>query len=494
MTVTLLCVSLDETTTEGMLGAMRRLPPEVDVVELRLDAMAACDIDRLLAGRDRPVIATNRPTREGGACEAPEEQRLALLRRAAELGAEFVDVESDSSGALGPLPGECRRIVSMHDFDGTPPDLDRVVRLLVDAGADVAKLAVMPGGVADVGRVLRLLEDNAAGVPTIALSMGEEGVPTRVLAPKLGAFLTFASTAPGSETGPGQVPLRTMLEQYRAKRIGPATAVYGVVANPVGHSLSPVVHNAAFAALDLDAVYLPFKVDDCRAFFQAFEPLDLRGISVTIPHKETMLPLMHEASELAAEIGAVNTVDIRDGVRRGTNTDVPAAFGAVEGAAERAGLPALAECEVLIVGAGGAGRAIAYGLKPHVRRIIVANRTLERARALAAELDVEACGLEQISGLEPDVIVNGTSVGMWPHVDESPVPSALFRPGMVVFDAVYNPVRTKMLADAEAAGAVTAPGIDWFLNQAVAQFETWTGETAPRERMERAARECLGPA
>jgi shikimate dehydrogenase len=204
-----------------------------------------------------------------------------------------------------------------------------------------------------------------------------------------------------------------------------------------------------------------------------------------------MLGLMDEVGELAAEIGAVNTVDIRERRRRGTNTDVPAAVGAVERAALRAGLPALDECEVLIVGAGGAGRAIAYGLRRKVGRLVIANRTVERGRALAAELGVEACGLDEMESLKPHVLVNGTSVGMWPRVDASPVPTGMFRPGMVVFDSVYNPVRTRMLQDAEDAGAVTASGFEWFVDQAVAQFETWTGRPAPRETMERVVRERL---
>jgi 3-dehydroquinate dehydratase/shikimate dehydrogenase len=489
--VTLICVPLSETDTDGMLDAMRRLPAEVDVVELRLDAMGRCDLERLLAGRDRPIIATNRPTRQGGACVAPEPDRLALLRRAAELGAEFVDVELDASPDLGPLPGGCRRIVSVHDFERTPADLDGILRRIVDAGAGVAKLAVMPRGIADAGRLLRLLAENAPRVPLIALSMGEEGLASRILAPKLGAFLTFASAAEGRETGPGQVPLDVMLGLYRVGSIGPATAVYGVVANPVAHSMSPAIHNAAFAQLGLDAVYLPFKVDDCRAFLDAFEPFDLRGLSVTIPHKETMLGLMDEVGDLAAEIGAVNTVDIRDGRRRGTNTDVPAAVGAIERAARQAGLPPLAECHVLIVGAGGAGRAIAYGLRRKAGRLTIANRTVERGRALAAELGAEACGLDEIAGLEPQVLVNGTSVGMWPRVEESPVAAGMFRPGMVVFDSVYNPMRTRLLQEAQAAGAVTASGLDWFVNQAVAQFETWTGLPAPRETMEHVVRSRL---
>jgi shikimate dehydrogenase len=255
--------------------------------------------------------------------------------------------------------------------------------------------------------------------------------------------------------------------------------------------MSPAVHNAAFGALGLDAVYLPFKVADVAAFLSAFEPYDLRGLSVTIPHKETMLGLMHDVDETAARIGAVNTVVIRDGRRCGYNTDAGAAVSAIENAVRRAGLEPLRLRTVLLVGAGGAARAIAYGLHGKVARLIIANRTVEKARKLAAELGAQACGLDELEQLSPDVLVNGTSIGMWPHVDESPVPATMLCKDMVVFDSVYNPLKTRLLAEAERAGAVTASGLEWFVSQAAAQFELWTGRTAPRQVMEEAVSEHL---
>ena len=236
---------------------------------------------------------------------------------------------------------------------------------------------------------------------------------------------------------------------------------------------------------------MPFKVNDPKAFLESFERYDLRGLSVTIPHKEAMLGLMHEVDDLASAIGAVNTVKIEGGRRCGCNTDVAAAVGAIENAARRAGLGALAERTVLLVGAGGAARAIAYGLCEKVAGLTIANRTRRRGERLAAELGVEACGLDEMEGLEPDVLVNATSVGMWPRAEESPVPADMLRPGMVVFDSVYNPIRTRLLEEAEQAGAVTATGLEWFVNQAAAQFELWTGAQAPREVMEQVVKSRL---
>ncbi len=489
--VSRICVPLTETDTGAALAAMRSLPPEAELVELRLDLMASFDLERLLAGRDRPVIVTNRPVREGGACEGPEQERLAALRRAAELGAEYVDVELDAAGALGEIAAGTRRIVSHHDCAGTPEDLDGLLDRIRAAGADVAKIVTTAWDIADVTPVLDLLRRRAAEGPLIALSMGEEGLVSRVLCAKLGAFLTFASAGEGRESAPGQVPLEQMLGMYRLPQIGAGTEVYGVVADPVAHSMSPAIHNASFAERGMDAVYLPFKVTDPAGFLDAFTPYDLRGLSVTIPHKEAMCGLMDEVDELSARIGAVNTVALREGRRVGCNTDVAAAVGAIERAVERAGGRPLAGRHVLLIGAGGAARAIAYGLRGRVARLTVANRTVERGRRLAAELRAEACGLDEMESLRPDVIVNSTSVGMWPRVDASPVPASMLGPGVVVFDAVYNPARTRLLREAEEAGAQRASGLEWFVAQAAAQFAFWTGTAAPREVMERAVRAHL---
>jgi len=481
-----LCVALSETTTEAMLAAMRAVSDGVDIIELRLDAVGDLDAEqvrRLCAAKDRPIIVTNRAEREGGLRAQPEDERLEMLRLAADCGADYVDVECDASAALGPLPGQTARIVSHHDFAGTPDDLDAWVDRLHEAGADIAKLAVTARTFIDTPAVLQLLQRRAHQAPLIALAMGEPGVATRVLAGKFGGFLTFAAPAAGPGTAPGQVSVQDMLGRYRFADIGPATEVYGVAANPVAHSLSPAIHNAAFAATGRDAVYLPLKVDDCAALLDDMAPLGLRGLSITIPHKATMCALMDEVDELSARVGVINTVRLAGGRRYGCNTDVAAAVGAIVSAAARAGITSLQGRSVLLIGAGGAGRAIAWGLHAEGAVLTIANRTASRAVALAAELDIESCPLENIAALRPDILVNATSRGMWPAVDDSPVPPELLRTGMVVFDSVYNPARTRLLREAEQAGCITASGLEWFAAQAAAQFEFWTGKPAPMEVM-----------
>ena len=496
--MTHLCVPIIEPTAQAALERMRELPRYVGLVEVRLDYIwkarpnaAGAAVDALCLGKDRPIIVTLRPEREGGLCGAPEGQRMELLRRAARAGADFIDVELDSVAALGEVGGKTRRIVSQHDFSGTPGDLESLHRRALQAGADVVKIAVRARDITDCFPVIELLKRHAGAVPTIALSMEEEGLITRVLAPKFGAFLSFASMAEGKGSAPGQVSFREMEELYRFSSINPSTPLYGVVANPVAHSMSPAIHNAAFAALGLDGVYLPLKVTDPARFLKGFERYDLRGLSVTIPHKGAMAALMDELDDLSASVGAVNTVSYRDGRRLGSNTDVAAALQTLEGACRRAGLLPMAGRTVLLLGAGGAGRAMAHALTGLAGRLVIANRTVERAERLCEELGAECCGLDEIQGLAPDIVINTTSVGMHPHVDASPVPASMLRRGMVVFDAVYNPIETLLLREAREAECVTVAGFEWFVRQAATQFETWTGHPAPRERMAEVVRERL---
>jgi len=321
---------------------------------------------------------------------------------------------------------------------------------------------------------------------------------SRVLGPKFGAFLVFASLEAGREAAPGQVPVRDLLDLYRFRTVGPATRVYGVIANPVAHSMSPAIHNAAFAQCGLDAVYLPFRVDDPADFIPAYKELPMDGYSVTIPHKQAVIPLLDEVEPLARRIGAVNTIVMRDGRLCGSNTDWSAAVKAIEsGLQGGTGVPpvahrpeacatgedVLAGKTVLLLGAGGASRAIAFGLAERGCRVVIANRTHERAEKLAADVGCEAVPLNEVGSVAYHVLVNGTSLGMHPKVDATPLDASLLRPGALVFDSVYNPLETRLLREARAAGCRTVDGLEMFVNQAVQQFELWTALPAPRAVM-----------
>jgi 3-dehydroquinate dehydratase/shikimate dehydrogenase len=415
---------------------------------------------------------------QGGRWTGDEARRIELLEEADRLGADFIDIELDSLSRFR-RHGRAKLIVSYHNFTETPSDIEAIARQIEGTDADIVKIAVQANSLRDNLTIFRVLR--AARKPTIAVTMGEHGHISRVLGPKFGAFLVFASLGAGREAAPGQVPVRDMLELYHSRDIGPATRVYGVIANPVAHSMSPAIHNAAFYHCGVDAVYLPFRVDDVADFIPAYKELPVDGYSVTLPHKEAVIPLLDEIQPLAKRIGAVNTIVARDGRLHGSNTDWSAAVKAIEG-----GLPegrSLSGKRVLLLGAGGASRAMAFGLAERGCHVTIANRTHERGVRLAADVGCEVVPMADIGSVPYDILVNGTSVGMHPKVEGIPIDPALLRPDALTFDSVYNPLETRLLREARTVGCCTVDGLQMFVNQAVQQFELWTGLAAPRELM-----------
>ena len=494
----MLCVSLMPETTdrarEGLIRAARAAEPSGRagrvLAEIRLDAMCEFDLARLLADSPCPVIVTYRPRREGGLYDGPEGKRLETLRQAARLGARYIDVEHDALRSLGDVPPD-RLIVSYHNFERTPEDLAVIHARLAKMGAAVVKVAVTANHILDTVPVLRLLKE--ATVPTIALSMGERGILTRILAPKFGGFLTYAADNGGREAGPGQVTVGEMCNLYRVGRIGPGTQVYGVIADPVGHSLSPRIHNAAFAETDLDAVYLPLWVEgDAAKFVSGVREFNFDGYSVTIPHKQSVMRAMDEINPLACRIGAMNTVQRRtDGSLFGTNTDITAGIAAIEAVVGKGWLKGK---RALMIGAGGVGRAMAFGLADAGAEVTITDIDPKRAESLARDAGASTCPIDATQDQPCDILLNCTPVGMHPNTDASPVPKKMLREELVVYDAVYNPAETRLLREARAAGCRTVAGINHFIRQAVEQFELWTGQSAPVQMMRETVLSALATA
>jgi len=487
------------------------------LVEYRIDRMDDADAVRNLVQRSPlPCVVTCRPTWEGGACETAEADRLALLTAAAEAGAAYVDVELAADrhhpgflDAIHLRAGDTRLIFSSHDFLSRPDDLQRRVRTMTeDDRCAVVKIAWRARSLRDNLEAFELTEQRAK--PTIALCMDEAGLPSRVLAKKFGALLTFAGLDDDSGTAPGQVGVETLKRLYRWDAIGPRTRVYGVIGHPVGHSLSPHLHNAGFEATGFDGVYLPMAIPPEYEHFKAtvgswldHAPLHFRGASVTIPHKENLLRFVRDSGgtiePLAERIGAANTLTVQeDGALHAANTDYAAALDAVC-AALSISREQLAGRRIAVLGAGGAARAIVAGFAHHGAHVTIHNRTADKARVLAEAFAdepgaVETAGPDQLAEAEADVIVNATPLGMHPHTDATPVPQwpAAVGPETVVFDTIYNPARTRLLVEAESRGAKTVSGIEMFVRQAAAQFESWTSQTAPTAVFERLVRERLG--
>ena len=483
----MIAVAITEQTTDRALAAIDKALAVADLAEVRLDLMDEFDLTRLAGYHPKRTIVTARAKREGGKWRGSEAARTRTLDAAIKAGVAYIDVELDSVHAITERSGT-KVIVSFHDFEKTPDDLPSIVMRMATSGADVVKVVCMANDQGDNLKLLSLLEKPY--IPTIALAMGERGVPSRVLAGKLGGFLTFTSLGADRGSAPGQPTVGDLLDLYRYRSLSPETAVYGVIANPVAHSASPTIMNRAFAALDIDAVYLPFLVDDVASFVRDFQKLDVRGYSVTVPHKQGVMDVVDDIEPLAAKVGAVNTLVRRADRWYGANTDLQAAVSSIERACAEVGA-ALSDARALVLGAGGAARAVACGLVDSGASVTIANRTFEKAQALAAEVGADCVRLSEASTVECDIVANTTSVGMHPHVDATPIGASAFHEGQVVFDAVYNPAETRLIREAAAAGARVVTGIDMFIEQAAAQFALWTGREAPRETMRRALTEHL---
>ena len=522
---TLLIVPLTDASPAAMRQAMDAAAAAgADAVEARLDYLDNCGADALgllLDHPPRPVIATCRRRAEGGRCDWPDDRRAALLAQAVRLGARWVDFELAALDGAGELLAALEQapaaelIVSCHDFEKRPDDLPAILDRLEAGPGHINKIAFTARGPEDAWAALDILRRSRK--PAIVLAMGEAGLASRLLARKFGAFGTFAALTADAASAPGQPTIAELRGLYRWDAISPATAVYGVIACPVAHSMSPAVHNAAFAASRLDAVYMPLRVEAgaepfnrCLDAVLARPWLNVRGLSVTIPHKENALARVgpDNVDELSRAIGAINTIAITGEAARplrGWNTDYAAAMDALAGALDSR-RESLHGRRVAVLGAGGAARAIVAALAHYGADTTIYNRTVARAEQLAREFDRGAAGAVRAEGIEAlslrtgrsgqlnaEIIINCTPIGMHPHVVASPLPPGVaLGAGTVVFDTIYNPSRTRLLREAAAAGCRTVSGVDMFVYQAAAQFELWVHRPAPRDVMRRAVLRQLG--
>lgn len=471
----LLCVTVTAPTT-AELRRQRDLATSADVIELRLDSVDDPDVAAALAGRRGPVVVTCRAKWEGGGFEGSEEMRRRLLQQALDLGAEYVDVEWRAGFDDLVTAGARRIVLSFHDFGGVPPDLEARARAMCATGAGVVKVAVKASRLSDCLPLLRLrsLFDSPVQRPVL-IGMGEAGLPTRVLAGRFESLWTYA----GSVRDVGQIDADRLLRQFRFRSIGDRTAVYGLIGLPVSHSVSPDMHNAAFEACGVDAVYLPLPAadaDDVVAFAGA---IGLKGASVTIPYKVPLLEHVQERDDLTRRVGALNTIKIEDGRWSARNTDVA---GFLQPLLDR-GVP-LAGRRVAILGAGGSARGVAVALASKGAAITVYARDRVKAAAVAALASGAAGPFPPPPGAW-DLLVNCTPIGMHPRYDQTPVPAAHLSRG-VVYDLIYNPTTSRLLRDAATAGCDTIGGLDMLVAQAQEQFEWWTG-VRPSSHVMRAA-------
>ena len=482
----MICVSIGRGRHRMMIAELEHLASQgVGLVELRLDYIRrAVNLGRLLESRKCPVIATVRRPSDGGKWMRSEDERLTLLRTAIANGADYVDLEHDIAGKV-PRYGKTKRIVSYHNFAETPANLEQIHQSLAKLDPDVIKIATLANNPIDNIRILRLCRDSK--IPTVAFCMGEMGVISRILCGKFGSPWTYASLNEDRLLAPGQMTLQQMVEEFRYDQITSKTGIYGVIADPVAQSLSPKVHNAMIRKAGLDLIYLPFRVSAANLdeFMAACPGMDIRGLSVTTPHKEKILKHLNVLDDSVAGIRAANTVVMNDGVAFGYNTDLEAALSVLAKKLEiDLTVPEpFAERRILILGAGGVARTLAWGLRRAGAFVTVSARDYRKSEALAQSLKVKSVDWPIRQNYPHDILINCTSCGMFPNMDETPYEEGWFDKHTLVFETIYNPEQTLFVKHARAAGCDTLTGVDMFTHQAARQFELFTGQPADLELM-----------
>jgi 3-dehydroquinate dehydratase/shikimate dehydrogenase len=515
-----------ERTASAAVRRVRASVKETRLLEIRLDYFASRrETLQFLAWlrrekrNDAPAvrgtifIATCRRRVGGGRFRGAIAAQLAWIALAVNCGCEWADVEIETArrmdrGAISRWIAPARWIASAHDFRGDASNNERApARLLASLrgeGADAEKIAVR---IRTLGEALDVIALGGAGATsyrssyranhgpsqrmnerrTIAIPMGDISFPARLLALREGSALAYASA--GVPNAPGQPALRETLHLYRADKLTRETQIYGIIGSPIAHSLSPCLHNAGFQALEMDAVLLPFLTPfpdgHLNDFIRCIPRLGIRGFAVTLPNKENIMRHLDDCDSLAAEIGAVNTVAVQDdGKLAGFNTDYQGILGALEKRMSLSG------GRVLVFGSGGTARTAAYALQRAGASVSICARRPERARWLARRVGAEALPRTALRRESFDVIVNATPVGMFPQPPRSPLRAGELRCNLV-FDAVYRPMRTRLLELAGKRGIKCVSGAEMFLAQGAAQFAIWTGRRAPEAAMRRAVLAAL---
>ena len=491
-----ICTCLTAATAAGQLATARLQEAYSDLYETRLDFVAPSEWNGLVEavlGLGKPLVLTVRRQSDGGAWPDIEEaerirQLFGLVRRWGAHEGIWLDLDasigqSSSTGRLDAeldqladefrgLGGRDRLIRSVHRFESADRQEWRSIleRLRGLAAGSVAKLALAANSTADLAEIVRLAQ-SSGGQPQLVFGMGEFGLPSRILSARLGNLWTYATPAGERSAAPGQLSPQTLDELYRFRQIESSWKIFGIFGDPISHSKSPEYHNRVFAREGSEAVYLPFRVDNFAEGMELAELLEIQGLSVTVPHKESALAEAFRREAAAAAVGAANTLVRSAGKWQAWNTDVAGFMAPLEGF-----LVSGSVRSALVLGAGGAARAAAFGLASRGLTVRVANRTVARAEALVEDLrgvlklpgdSLSVCQGMPRGSVDEDLVVQTTSVGLDGAAD--PAPELEFGTGQVAYDIIYDPERTPFLRRAEAAGARVLNGMPMFEGQAEAQ-------------------------
>ena len=489
-----------------MIAEHERLAEEgIKLVELRLDFLRRePDLNRLIPVRSTATVITARRQQDGGLWRETEEKRLTLLRTAIAQEPEFVDLEVDIADQIPPF-GKTRRIISYHNTKAMPENLEALHREMSAKKPYFIKIACMPKTIEEMYRFLNFVrqknedEQKIRGdkaVRVVGICMGEMGKAARILSKKFRMPYTYATFSEDRIIAPGLLVYKDLLDLYHYDKIDRETAVYGIIGNPIGHSLSPLIHNRAFLEQNVNAVYVPLQIDDSNVadLIRLAPEFGLRGISVTIPHKVAVINHLTKADPAVEKIGACNTIVFRQGERIGYNTDYIAAITGIEAAFGGNVLDeesVLKNKRALVLGSGGAGKALAYGLVHRGAMVTVTDIDGERAVDLSRHLGCEYVRWEGREAVQPKILVNCTPLGMHPNVNETPYPKGSLRSNMLVFDAVYNPEHTMLIKTAQDRGCRVVTGVEMFVGQACYQFKLFTGQKASASKMQLLVKESI---
>jgi 3-dehydroquinate dehydratase / shikimate dehydrogenase len=503
----LLCVPVCSSLARDLGREVERAAALAEIIELRLDCLTGRELDAalkglepLLASQIKPFIITLRPAEQGGRREIDSLNRIAfwldhLSSTRARHG--FADIELDIARVLMKKEGlDWEHIIcSHHDFAATQFDPFRLYQEMKEVPAHIIKIVFCAHDATDCLAVFQLLEGaRSEGRKLIALAMGEAGIMTRILGPSRGSFLTYGALDEALALAPGQPTALELRDLYRVHNITEKTIITGLVGGATAHSLSPRIQNAAFAAGALDGVYIPFMVKDVAAFVRRMvHPRsreicwELRGLSVTAPHKVAIMEHLDWIEPAAQEIGAVNTVLIEGSELKGYNTDARAFLSTLE---KRAG--SLSGKEVAVIGAGGAARAALWSLRQVNAEVTLFARDAEKAAPLCQAFGAPVESLAGALFNDFEVVVNTTPLGtLGLSESETPATAEQLRGARLAYDLVYNPQETRFLREARAAGCETVTGLEMLVAQAAGQFRLWMGREAPPSAMMNAAQRAL---
>jgi 3-dehydroquinate dehydratase / shikimate dehydrogenase len=481
------CVAVAASDPAELVEKAEGLIRDNPFLELRLDylskpALALPKIKRFLETHSGiSVIATCRRVTSGGKFRGSIASQLDILTKASASGCQLVDVELQTAQKCKPnqlqkLRDRAALILSFHDFRGTRK-LDDTLEQMRKFSADFYKIVGTATTLSDNVSMIKFLDHESNNHSLVGVCMGEQGFISRVLGVRAGSVFTFASVSPGEETAPGQVTAQELRSVYRIELVDAATRVYGVAGDPVAHSLSPAIMNAAFRRENVNAVYLALHAKSLKDLLTCVREIPIHGLSITMPYKEAILPYLDNTDSHTTKIGACNTVvRAQDGKLYGFNTDTS---GVVRPLERR--LSTLQDAKILVLGAGGAARAAVFGLKERGAEVFILNRSAAPAQKLARRAHARSIKRADLKKYVFDVIINATPVGMG-NKNESPLQEKEIS-ARYVFDMIYDPLETRLLQLAKQRGAQIIPGIEMFVHQAARQFEIWTGKPAPQDDM-----------